>query len=141
MPPMSSRAKMIVVKTDPTITTNITGLRSWWRGSSLRTASRTARFTIGGANSGRRRVPWECVVILEQPPRTHPQVLDDRAERQGRKEGEGTDDQDYADQQYREERTGDGERPGRVGDNALPVSYTHLRAHETRHDLVCRLLL
>src|SRR5659263_161289 len=22
-----------------------------------------------------------------------------------------------------------------------PLSYTHLRAHETRHDLVCRLLL
>src|SRR5450756_1015487 len=28
-------------------------------------------------------------------------------------------------------------RPGR----GMPVSYTHLRAHETRHDLVCRLLL
>src|SRR5450756_2787442 len=28
-------------------------------------------------------------------------------------------------------------RAGRPG----PVSYTHLRAHETRHDLVCRLLL
>src|SRR5450756_1913701 len=30
------------------------------------------------------------------------------------------------------------------GDRRLavgPVSYTHLRAHETRHDLVCRLLL
>src|SRR5450756_2756928 len=29
------------------------------------------------------------------------------------------------------------------GDEAMlnPVSYTHLRAHETRHDLVCRLLL
>src|SRR5450759_4488001 len=27
-------------------------------------------------------------------------------------------------------------RPAR----SLPVSYTHLRAHETRHDLVCRLL-
>src|SRR5450756_2728261 len=26
-------------------------------------------------------------------------------------------------------------------DYMLPVSYTHLRAHETRHDLVCRLLL
>ena len=26
-------------------------------------------------------------------------------------------------------------------DGAKPVSYTHLRAHETRHDLVCRLLL
>src|SRR5659263_288085 len=25
--------------------------------------------------------------------------------------------------------------------NNGPVSYTHLRAHETRHDLVCRLLL
>src|SRR5450756_581488 len=27
------------------------------------------------------------------------------------------------------------------GDVFLTVSYTHLRAHETRHDLVCRLLL
>src|SRR5450759_5414639 len=26
-------------------------------------------------------------------------------------------------------------------DSGIPVSYTHLRAHETRHDLVCRLLL
>src|SRR5659263_757730 len=26
-------------------------------------------------------------------------------------------------------------------DGAGSVSYTHLRAHETRHDLVCRLLL
>src|SRR5450756_1148160 len=26
-------------------------------------------------------------------------------------------------------------------DGGMPVSYTHLRAHETRHDLVCRLLL
>ena len=28
-----------------------------------------------------------------------------------------------------------------VHGNQKPVSYTHLRAHETRHDLVCRLLL
>src|SRR5450756_2898396 len=28
-----------------------------------------------------------------------------------------------------------------VADCAYTVSYTHLRAHETRHDLVCRLLL
>src|SRR5450756_2449402 len=27
------------------------------------------------------------------------------------------------------------------GHASPPVSYTHLRAHETRHDLVCRLLL
>ena len=25
--------------------------------------------------------------------------------------------------------------------STVSVSYTHLRAHETRHDLVCRLLL
>src|SRR5450756_1032078 len=31
---------------------------------------------------------------------------------------------------------GDAQRPPYT-----PVSYTHLRAHETRHDLVCRLLL
>src|SRR5450756_81809 len=28
-----------------------------------------------------------------------------------------------------------------LGLNEEPVSYTHLRAHETRHELVCRLLL
>src|SRR5450756_2683608 len=28
-----------------------------------------------------------------------------------------------------------------VRDDGGAVSYTHLRAHETRHDLVCRLLL
>src|SRR5659263_113145 len=28
-----------------------------------------------------------------------------------------------------------------MGTSIIPVSYTHLRAHETRHDLVCRLLL
>src|SRR5450756_2257241 len=32
---------------------------------------------------------------------------------------------------------GIGRRQGKVSS----VSYTHLRAHETRHDLVCRLLL
>src|SRR5450756_1522287 len=29
----------------------------------------------------------------------------------------------------------------KYGSVRTPVSYTHLRAHETRHDLVCRLLL
>src|SRR5450759_4610176 len=31
--------------------------------------------------------------------------------------------------------------PLRHGSANIAVSYTHLRAHETRHDLVCRLLL
>src|SRR5450756_2947857 len=30
---------------------------------------------------------------------------------------------------------------GAYATSVTPVSYTHLRAHETRHDLVCRLLL
>ena len=29
----------------------------------------------------------------------------------------------------------------RATERSVTVSYTHLRAHETRHDLVCRLLL
>src|SRR5450756_42908 len=33
-----------------------------------------------------------------------------------------------------------GKRIQLVGDDIYAVSYTHLRAHETRHDLVCRLL-
>src|SRR5450756_843551 len=35
----------------------------------------------------------------------------------------------------------DGGRPQHPQWYRNPVSYTHLRAHETRHDLVCRLLL
>src|SRR5450756_2468447 len=34
-----------------------------------------------------------------------------------------------------------GPTPTVTGSASKPVSYTHLRAHETRHDLVCRLLL
>src|SRR5450756_2595385 len=34
-----------------------------------------------------------------------------------------------------------GSRRATVDSAPGPVSYTHLRAHETRHDLVCRLLL
>src|SRR5659263_724801 len=30
-------------------------------------------------------------------------------------------------------------RDARIAHGPPPVSYTHLRAHETRHDLVCRL--
>src|SRR5450756_2089933 len=43
------------------------------------------------------------------------------------------------------ESEGTGSRPKSarlpLADRLRPVSYTHLRAHETRHDLVCRLLL
>ena len=42
-----------VVRMLPTNTVNITGLRTWRRGSSLRNESTSARRTIGGSNSGR----------------------------------------------------------------------------------------
>src|SRR5665648_1164899 len=55
---------------------------------------------------------------------------------------------EVADQADREETERDSEHSGEAAeagnDHAQrqhrPVSYTHLRAHETRHDLVCRLL-
>src|SRR5450759_4394384 len=40
------------------------------------------------------------------------------------------------------DKTDQGGRYGRCCNSRhVAVSYTHLRAHETRHDLVCRLLL
>jgi len=36
---------------------------------------------------------------------------------------------------------GDAKSERLLRDAGAAVSYTHLRAHETRHDLVCRLLL
>ena len=39
------------------------------------------------------------------------------------------------------EDKGKRDRPKEAKATATAVSYTHLRAHETRHDLVCRLLL
>ncbi len=91
----------------PISTTNITGFRTMWRGSSLTNASRIARRTIGGSNSGRLRagaLPDDAWRLggrkvgmsswSEQLPGAHQQVLDDRAERERREEGERADDQD-----------------------------------------------
>src|SRR5450759_315719 len=48
--------------------------------------------------------------------------------------------------QHEREKDGQGEAATSIFDRVVwafrcAVSYTHLRAHETRHDLVCRLLL
>src|SRR5678810_1352661 len=40
-----------------------------------------------------------------------------------------------------EARRGGGRAAARIAGAACPVSYTHLRAHETGRNLVCRLLL
>src|SRR5428012_16250 len=46
----------------------------------------------------------------------------------------------YKRQEHHQHEHGPDDPPGEPHVHA-PVSYTHLRAHETRHDLVCRLLL
>src|ERR1035441_984912 len=53
-----SRAARMVVMAAPTSTTNITGFFIMVRGFSLTNESLSARFTIGGSNSGRAREPF-----------------------------------------------------------------------------------
>src|SRR5215218_3787172 len=101
-----------LTRTLPTRTTNITGLRTWTRGSSLPKAAPTAARTIAGSNSffgvAMGRLSEQLAGALEQ-------VLDDRPEGERREEGEGADDHDHADQQA-DEQGGvgrEGPRPGR----------------------------
>src|SRR5262245_19848183 len=88
--PSNAWRKSTVVRTLPTRTTNMTGLRSWTRGSSLRSDSMTAPRTIAGSKSGRALADADMRV----PSRSggEQQVLDDRAERQRRDEGQSADD-------------------------------------------------
>ena len=51
--PTSAWTKRHVVNKLPTSTTNMTGFRTWWRGSSFVNASLIARRTIGPSNNGR----------------------------------------------------------------------------------------
>jgi hypothetical protein len=50
-----------VVSTLPTSTTNITGFRTWWRGSSFRNDATMAPRTISGSKRGRA---FACVDIV-----------------------------------------------------------------------------
>ncbi len=59
-PARMSRSRISVVSTAPTRTTNITGFRTMWRGSSLESASQSARRTIGGWKSG-------CFAVVTEP--------------------------------------------------------------------------
>src|SRR4051812_16310306 len=82
----------------------MTGFRSMWRGSSLYTASQTARRTIGGSKRGRL-----VRDMLEQPSRLHEEMLHDGPEREGREKRECADDDDHTHQQGDEQRRAHGE--------------------------------
>jgi hypothetical protein len=70
-PPRTWISHPPVVIAAPSSTTNITGLRSWWRGSSLRSESRRARATMARSNSERG---WLRSVssVIEAPLRRRP---------------------------------------------------------------------
>src|SRR5439155_17579123 len=114
----------------PTSTTKMTGFFATTLGSSLRNASRVARFMISGSNSGRartarvaisgdpgRRAGFEGAVSVvaistrkrkpqhcEQLSALHEEVLHDGSERQGREEGQRAHDDHGPDQYADKER-------------------------------------
>src|SRR5262245_4815327 len=98
-----SRRNRIVTSTLPISTTNMTGLRAMWRGSSLTTLSSAAGRTMAGSNS-ERRVAVDNVAPLET------ELLDDGAEREDGEVGEPDDDDHDAGEQAGEQR-----RVGREG--------------------------
>src|SRR5450756_3244609 len=109
--------------------------------SSLGTLARPAR---RGKGSARRRMcpvrrrrragrgPWRRARL-----RTRVQRDEERADHVVAAEEIAVEDHGYGDPLIRQPP----DRGPCPCQRASAVSYTHLRAHETRHDLVCRLLL
>src|SRR5665213_245663 len=119
-----SVASTSVVSTLRSRTTNITGFRTMCRGESLTNDSWIARTTIGRSKSGRF-----FGVISEHPPCHHRQVLDDGAERERRKEGEGADNEDHTNEQRDEQRAGDRKSAGARGRDLLARQKSAERDH------------
>src|SRR5438128_6274894 len=124
--PSVSRMARIVVRTLPTSTTNMTGLRAIWRGSSFTKLSGMARARIarsnidaerrwcvapppiGGGVSGEETTGVELSGDMRPLLELADQVLDDGAERDDREVGEADDDE-----HHRREQAGEQGRPGR----------------------------
>src|SRR5437588_681452 len=125
VPPVTRMAR-IVVRTLPTSTTNMTGLRAIWRGSSFTKLSGMARARIarsnidaerrwcvapppiGGGVSGEETTGVELSGDMRALLELADQVLDDGAERDDREVGEADDDE-----HHRREQAGEQGRPGR----------------------------
>src|SRR5262245_5592592 len=114
--PITACSQSSEVRMDPTYTTNMTGLRTWRRGVSLRNESSTASPTMVRSNSGRLLL---SVIGSASLRGDHRQVLDDRAQGQGGDERQRADEDDHADQQC-------GEQGG----------VRRQRARPRRHDLL-----
>ena len=109
-----SRKNRTVVSTEPTSTTNMTGLRIMVRGLSLTKLSLIACCVMAGSNSfraagGRRRDltgrgaagSRGSVSVEVMPVLLEAEVLDDGAEREHGEEGQAGDDQDHAEHESR----------------------------------------
>src|SRR5580698_2092952 len=99
---MLSRIKSVVVRTLPTSTTNMTGLRIIATGFNLRKASTAARRAMAAFMTERRDFPELTKLsmyeleTLENPADLHQQVLEDRPEAKRRNESECANDKDHA---------------------------------------------
>src|SRR5262245_20588959 len=97
-----------VVRTAPTQTTNMTGLRTWRRGESFHAASRSTSphgIVAGDACVSGRRGRGRSIAVLPGGSADHAQVLDEGAERERGDERQGADQEHGRDEQDHEERT------------------------------------
>src|SRR6266850_2377174 len=142
-PPVArSRTKITVVSAATTSTTNITGLLTIRRGSSLTKADEIAGTRIFGSSIV-EAVTFFCSFMAsmdvtpkrdrsEQGIGVHREVLDDRSQSQRREEGEAADDQDHADDEADEQAAGGRQRAGRGRDRLL--GGKRARQRHRRHD-------
>src|ERR1700748_1280369 len=140
-PVMRSRMKITVVNAATISTTNITGFFIISRGSSLANDAAIAGLRIFGSSIVDIDVRFCSLrVSMEVAPKArseqvvggHREVLDNRAERQRREEGETADDQDDAHHEADEQAAGGRECAGR-GRNRL-LAGKRARDRHRRHD-------
>src|SRR5215470_14235496 len=140
-PPVTrSRMKITVVSAATISTTNITGLLIISRGSSLAKDDRIAGTTIFGSSIVEAVVRFcSFMVSMDVTPMrsedgvgVHREVLDDRAERQRREEGEAANDEDNADDEADEQPAGGREGAGGSWNRLLLGKRS--RNRHCRHD-------
>ena len=130
---LGARSASTVVKTEPTSTMNITGLRHSVRGSSLRERLGQRGEQLPGIEQAAAHAPRRSAV-RPGARASGGHVMDalrERAEREGRQVGQGDDDQGDADEHPDEQRLVGGQR-ARVdsGTGFCPASEPARREHE-----------
>src|SRR5665648_977010 len=111
-----------------------------WPGTRIRPASATAPGTPGSPPRGRTTPPAADACAGSPPP--PPESARPHSKSTGLKQIPNTPVRDHPGRPRGLPHPVPDRAPATpTRQGAVAVSYTHLRAHETRHDLVCRLLL